>query len=328
MNRRTCPLAVLLLILPSMRAGAEPASGAWAVARRGDALVITKQGAPVGEFLPGDASMKRPGLANLHAPLGAAVTRAHPPREGIDATDHALMHPGIWLAFGDVSGHDFWRNKASLEHDRFEVEPEASPDGVRFAARARFRTENGATLGSIVNRVAVVDRPQGRIVAWLATIRAGEAALVLGDQEEMGFGVRLATGLEEKAGGRIVNADGAATAKGTWGRTSSWCDASGRAAEPYATAGITVVAAPANFQSSWWHNRDYGLLVANPFGRRALTGGAPSRVTVAPAEPLRLGFAAVLHDARAGDPPHDPEAAAAAAIDLLRAEAAAADGPE
>ena len=276
----------------------------------------------MGEFITGDATTKRPGLANLHAPGGAPVTRSHPPREGLDATDHAAMHPGIWIAFGDVSGHDFWRNKASMEHAGFDDEPRISADGVRFTARAMLRTAEGTTLGAIGNRIAIVDRPVGRVVVWLATITAGEDPLLLGDQEEMGFGVRLATGLEEKAGGRIVNADGAETAKGTWGRAAAWCDATGNAPGLPGTAGVTVVASPLNVRPSWWHNRDYGLLVANPFGRKALTGGEPSSVRVDPGESLALGFAAVLHAEPAGGRPHDPAAAAAAAIDLLRAEAA------
>lgn len=330
MIRPVTRLIVALLIARASASAllAAPANGEWGVARHGDTLVITKGGAAACEFFPGDASMRRPGLANLHAPGGTAVTRAFPPREGIDATDHAAMHPGIWLAFGDVSGHDFWRNKAVMEHDAFVSEPDTSADGVRFAARALLRTEAGERLGSIVNRVAIVDRPEGRVVAWLATIRADDAPLLLGDQEEMGFGVRLATGLEERSGGRIVNASGVSGAKQTWGRPAEWCDASGPVAGGAATAGITVVASPENVRPSWWHNRDYGLLVANPFGRRSLTGGEPSIVTVAPGMPLRLGFAAVLHDAVAGGSPHDPQAAGAAAIALLRAEADRSAGDE
>lgn len=320
MNLRTALLVVPLLVLAPSRAEAERASGPWDVAQRGDVLVITKGGAPVAEFVLRDAAMRRPGLANLHAPAGAAVTRAFPPREGIDATDHAAMHPGIWLAFGDVSGQDFWRNKATMEHDGFPVDPAATADGVRFAARSLLRAEDGARLGAIVNRIAIVDRPEGRVVAWLATIRARAAPLVLGDQEEMGFGVRLATGLEEKAGGRIVNSAGDTTAKGTWGRPADWCDASASVGAGTAIAGITVVAAPGNVRPCWWHNRDYGLLVANPFGRQALSGGDPSRVMVAPETPLRLGFAAVLHESSAEGPAHDPAAAAAAALEVLRNE--------
>lgn len=321
MNRLAMmPLAVLLLV-PCATLRAEPSPGQWSVARRGEALIITKGGAAACEFLTGDDSMKRPGLANLHAPGGSAVTRAFPPREGIDATDHAAMHPGIWLAFGDVSGHDFWRNKAVMVHQGFVSIPEVSADGVRFAARSLLRTEEGRALGSIENSIAIADGSAGRVVAWLATIRAGDAPLLLGDQEEMGFGVRLATGLEERAGGRIVNSAGVSGAKGTWGQPADWCDASGPVACGTATAGITVVAAPSNVRPSWWHNRDYGLLVANPFGRRSLTGGEPSVVTVAPGKPLRLGFAAVLHDAASEGSPHDPAAAAAAALEVLRAEA-------
>ena len=185
----------------------------------------------------------------------------------------------------------------------------------------------GRSLGRITHRVAIVDRPEGRVVAWLATLHAGDAPLLLGDQEEMGFGVRVATGLEEKAGGRIVSARGAATAAGTWGREAEWCDTSGDVAGG-GRAGITVVADPDNFRLPWWHNRDYGLLVANPFGRSALAKGPPSRVEVAAGGSLRLGFAAVLHDAPAGGPPVDPAAAAAAGLEVLRAERVAGDAPE
>ena len=29
------------------------------------------------------------------------------------------MHPGLWLAFGDLGGADFWRNKATVQHAAF-----------------------------------------------------------------------------------------------------------------------------------------------------------------------------------------------------------------
>jgi hypothetical protein len=50
----------------------------------------------------------------LRAPSGVAVTRHHPPIAGSDATDHDTMHPGVWLAFGDLNAQDFWRNKARI----------------------------------------------------------------------------------------------------------------------------------------------------------------------------------------------------------------------
>jgi len=59
-----------------------------------------------------------PYFANVYSPEGTKVTRNHPPREG-DAADHLTMHPGIWLAFGELSSQDYWRNKARIEHRRF-----------------------------------------------------------------------------------------------------------------------------------------------------------------------------------------------------------------
>ena len=57
------------------------------------------------------------------------------------------------------------------------------------------------------------------------------------------------------------------------------------------------MADPANFRPSWWHNRDYGLMVANPFGRESMKQGVKSVVRVNRGETLRLRFGAVLHAA-------------------------------
>ena len=44
--------------------------------------------------------------------------------------------------------------------------------------------------------------------------------------------------------------------------------------------GITLLTDPKSFRPSWWHNRDYGVFVANPFGRAAMKQGDKSAVTV------------------------------------------------
>lgn len=47
---------------------------------------------------------------------------------------------------------------------------------------------------------------------------------------------------------------------------------------------------PKNFRRSWFHARDYGLLVANPFGRNAFTKAEKSQVVVSKLQALRLRF--------------------------------------
>jgi hypothetical protein len=81
---------------------------------------------------------------------------------------------------------------------------------------------------------------------------------------------------------------------------AQWCDYSGSSAQ--GRGGITLIPDPRNFRPCWWHTRDYGLMVANPFGRAAMRQGSPSRVTVERGEPFRMRFAIVLHDGDDYDP--------------------------
>lgn len=319
--RSIVSLLVVVPLFARMAPSRADDTSPFSVTRHEGRLEIRRDDSPVAEFLFDDATVRRPCFANVHSPLGTPVTRAHPPREGIDATDHAAMHPGIWLAFGDISGEDFWRTKATIEHVSFRVDPQSGPDGVRFAVESRFVSAEGGEMGTMASRLAIVDQGARRLFAWEATIHAGDRPLVFGDQEEMGFGVRLATGLTERAGGTIRSSTGATTAAGTWGRAADWCDASGAADDRGGSAGVTVVPGAVNFRPSWWHNRDYGLLVANSFGRAALTGGERSGVEVVPGKPLRLLFVAIAHDREApAGMAYDPAAAATDALEQARRE--------
>ena len=115
-----------------------------------------------------------------------------------------------------------------------------------------------------------------------------------GDQEEMGLGVRMAPGLAEKNGGVIGSSSKQSGAKATWGQIADWCDYSGEADGK--KCGVMLMASPDNFRRSWFHNRDYGLMVANPFGEKAFTKGAESRVKVEKGKSLRLRFGVLVHD--------------------------------
>jgi hypothetical protein len=129
----------------------------------------------------------------------------------------------------------------------------------------------------------------------------------------MGFGVRVATPLAVKNGGTLTNSEGRNAEKEVWGRVATWCDASGTINGR--RVGMLVVPDPMNFRKSWFHARDYGLIVANPFGLQAFTRSPePSRVTVPAGEKFRLRFAVVVHE---GD--IDLEAAASSATTELNA---------
>lgn len=267
-----------------------------AAAKTANGLEITLNGKPLAAFSQGDNTILRPYFANLHSPKGMRLTRTHPPLPDRDATDHATMHPGLWLGFGDISGEDFWRNKARMEPKDLEIEAGLNSQQIRFATRHALNAAGGRLMGHLKSRFSVVASPTGCLIVWDAALEAGEKGLVLGDQEEMGFGARMAGTLIEKKGGKIANSNGKTTAKETWGQPAEWTDYSG--VVNGAEAGITLFASPDNFRPSWWHNRDYGLMVANPFGRQAMRQGTVSQVTVHPGGELRLTFGAFLHDSK------------------------------
>lgn len=265
-----------------------------------DSLKISHSGQPVAEFVFRDPKILRPYFANVYAPGGLRVTRNHPPKIGVDAVDHDTMHPGIWLGFGDINGHDFWRNKGRIEHVRFIVAPTVTGDRLEFATESKLLTADSKNLCRLTSKFTLLSQPSNWLLIWDATFQSDDADFAFGDQEEMGFGARLATPLIEKNGGAIVNSKGQRTAAKTWGQPAVWCDYSGTIdGKP---VGITLMSGSKNFRESWWHNRDYGVFVANPFGRAAMKQGERSSIVVKRGQPFRILFAASVHDGAGYDP--------------------------
>ena len=258
-------------------------------------LHISLNGKPIVDFVFHDDKILRPYFANARLTDGLQVTRNHPPIKKVDAVDHETMHPGIWLGFGDLSGEDFWRNKGSMEHVRFVTAPTTADGRLRFSTQCRLKSESGVPLALLINKFTLVARPNGWMLIWDAAILADQRPLVFGDQEEMGFGARMATPFTEKNGGVLRSSTGKETARETWGQPAAWCDYSGTGEK---SGGIMLMANSTNFRESWWHNRDYGVFVANPFGRQAMKQGARSEITVAQGETLRIRFGALVHDHR------------------------------
>lgn len=275
------------------------------------AVSILVDDKPVAIYVYRDPQILRPYLKDVRTMSGIQVTRNLPPVEGVDATDHATMHPGVWLAFGDLGGADFWRNRARVEHVDFAAEPAAEMDGGEFTVRNRYVSGERLVCNETC-RIAVWALAKELVLVWDSEFSA-PTEFYFGDQEEMGFGVRVATPLAVKNGGTLTSSEGRSGEKEVWGRTAKWCDASGTIDGH--NVGLLVVPDPMNFRKSWFHARDYGLIVANPFGQQAFTRSPdPSRVVVPPGEKFRLRFAVVVHE---GDV--DLESAASSATTELNA---------
>jgi putative membrane-bound dehydrogenase-like protein len=287
------PLASVGSGTPAGASNSESLSNGFSVDQQEDRLCISLDGKRIVDFVFRDDKILRPYFANARLSDERQVTRNHPPVKGVDALDHDNMHPGIWLGFGDINSHDFWRNKAAMEHVRFVLEPQIADGRLTFSNECRLKTGSDQSLGSLTNAFTLMRRPSGWLLVWDATFHADQVPLVFGDQEEMGFGARVATPFTETNGGLIRSSSGKQTAKATWGQPAKWCDFSGSGPQ---AGGIMLMAGEKNFRESWWHNRDYGVFVANPFGREAMKQGAKSSVEIAKGQSLQLRFGALIHD--------------------------------
>jgi hypothetical protein len=310
-------IALILLLIAS-----SAFAGELGFAQREDRLLITQGGQPIAEYVFRDAKIPRPYFAKLHAPDGTQVSRNFPPVVGTDATDHDTLHPGLWLAFGDLNGVDFWRNKGRIEHIRFLREPRVEGGRVAFAVEQKYTALNGREICRGVNEFAFVAgdtlKPvqPGTLILWSTTLRCAEGPLVFGPQHEMGLGFRMATPLIVKGGtGSIAGSHGGRNETGNWGRIGSWWNYSGTVGGKH--AGILALAAADNARPVWAHARDYGFLAMNPTGPPPGAKDVPSLPFTIPAgEPLRMKFGLLLH---ASPAPLDAAAAAQAAGAELRA---------
>jgi hypothetical protein len=259
------------------------------------AIQINLRGKPFITYSFRDPEILRPYFANAFAPSGAKITRNHPPAAD-DPQDHDKMHPGMWLAFGDLSGADSWRLAAPIEHIRFVSPPRTMKGTLKFAVQNRYMPTDGQSeICRDVCNYTLVDLPNGVIVHWDSVFQSDDRNFVFGDQEELGVGVRLAKTVAVKSGlgGRILNSNGQRNEKEAWGQQADWCDYSGTVGNEF--VGIMIMPHPANFRRAWCHSRDSGFMAMNPFGRNAFTGKEKSAVVVQAKEPFRLRYAVLFH---------------------------------
>jgi hypothetical protein len=297
--RRTSLLCLLLAAWSATtRAEDQPTI---AIGKRPKDLQITIGGKSFATYVFEDGPTTRPFFKDIHAPDGSQVTRNHPPEPQKDLADHPTFHPGLWLAFGDLNGADFWRNKDRIRHIGFEEDPRGGPGRGSFAVKNRYES-GGRIIGTEVAHITIGVRPAGYLLLWDSEFTPAHGNLTFGDQEEMGLGVRMATPLAVVKGGRITNSDGLKDEAQVWGRSADWCAYAGTV--DGRRVGVVLMPHLQNFRRSWFHARDYGLLAANPFGRNAFTKGEKSQIVVKEGETLRLRFGVLFFS---GEP--DPSAA-------------------
>lgn len=285
-------IADILIYLSSQTSKDEPTVGfEYSMTER--ELSISYQGNPIAQYTMEDPRIPRPYFHKIQTLDGIQVTRNHPPIEGQDATDHDTFHPGLWMAYGDISGNDYWRNRATVKHHRFVEPPQLNGNDLVFSVENILYSEDGEKIGRQLSRFVFEKKEKGILIEWEDSYTPEMDKIVFGDQEEMGLGIRMATPLTELATGLIRTSTGLETAKVAWGKAAAWSDYSGISEGRH--VGITIMADPNNFRPTWWHSRNYGVMATNSFGRRAMKQGEVSSVEVNKGETLMLRYGVYIH---------------------------------
>lgn len=280
-------------------------------------LGLLLDGQPIATYLLKDNTLTRRAFINVHSPSGIPVTRTYPPKNP-DDLDHPVMHAGIWMSFGWIDGHDYWRLKSPVVFKRFLQPPAANGNEASFTTRDRYMDETGEKTVCIQDTTYRFERvSQGIRLEWDAVFFSKRRDLNFGDQEESGLAIRMAGPLRVSGGsGEILNDLGQRNGDGTWGNEFTWIDYSGTVGDT--RVGLLIVPHPDNPRPSWSHSRDYGALVANPFPKQPKERREPYVTTTVPkGGKLRLRYTVLIHEG-----PADSFDAASLARSVLPSEQA------
>jgi hypothetical protein len=257
---------------------------------------------PFTDFYYGPDAPK-PYLHPLRCASGKIVTRGFPMEKipGESTTDQ--HHRGVWLAYKDINGYDFWQNEFSYQNKNAGKVVTRSIDALTSGKDSgSFR---GIFAWLAPSGEAMLEENRAMIFRGDAKLRMIDVDINLkalvdatfGDSKDGAFSIRLAEPLTEKHSGVIVNSEGGRKMDEAWGKRASWVDYSGELNGE--KVGVVLFEHPDSFHHpSRWHVRDYGLLAINPFGSNAFDPQAPvSKFTLAKGKSIRLRYRIVIHPA-------------------------------
>lgn len=229
-----------------------------------------------------DPSIAKPFLYPLRSAAGTIVVRGYPMTTAIAGDERDEPHQrGMYFAHGDINGFDFWGEEAFAkwsDHSpstfgrtvfRSIDDIRSGDDAGEIAATFDLVTPSGV-IGEEAQKYRFSGDDGSRTIDCTFSIRATRGPLTLGDTKEGTFAIRVAKALHPPSG-RMLNADGVVGEKRIWGKRATWVDYSGRVGGE--DVGVAIFDHPQNARTpAYWHARGYGLLAANPFGLRQLTG--------------------------------------------------------
>jgi hypothetical protein len=278
LRRAAC--IVVVLTMAGVVQGGEPSVQIKPIGK--DQLEFTVDGALVTRYHFG-SNVAKPYFWPMHAPNGAAVTRAWPMEKGAakETTDH-VHQKSAWFCHGDVipeglalkirssdkrvAGVDFWSE--SKGHGTIALTAVEETKNATLRTHNEWRAPDGTKILDESRNVTLKVVRGSYLFVLDIDLYASVCPITFGDTKEGSMGVRVSDEMRLSAKGersKMFNAAGKSGEKDVWGHRSDWCAYVGEVGGKM--GGIAIFDHPSNTSRSCWHSRGYGLMAANPFGR-------------------------------------------------------------
>ena len=257
----------------------------------------------------------KPIIFPIYAPKGQAVTRSWPVGKADEGSskDHE-HHQSVWFCHGDVIpegievkqkirgivGVDFW--SVHKGHGNIVCTKVQKGKSGKFwnsiDTHNEWRTADGVKILDEDRTVTLYDFGKARLWVFDVDLHASVCPIIFGDTKEGCMAIRVHDNINERHTGTIQNAEGKTKEKGCWGQRSAWCDYSGTLNGN--KVGIAILEDPDNPYRACWHSRGYGLMGANPFGRKKSrfpgAAGIKEEARLPKGEHLRLRYGELVHE--------------------------------
>jgi hypothetical protein len=254
---------------------------------------VNPDGPEVARYIAGGPQVAKPYVWPVLTPSGVEVTRPWPMIPGAPGTKDHKHQKSAWFCHGDVVvegirvparkgvvGTDFWSEETGHgkivldDSENIAIGKETAGPTIVTAA---YNWQDGGGRTLLRENRTVSFKTVGKagwLLDWTCEMSASEGTVTFEDTKEGSMGIRVTDALTEKNGGKLVNSKGQTGEKLVWGREADWCAYTGKVGgKPVA---IALLDHPQNPHRACWHARGYGLMAANPFGRKK--SGFPDRV--------------------------------------------------
>jgi hypothetical protein len=237
-----------------------------------DKVVVYVGGEVFTEYRYGNPS--KPILYPVIGPYGIAMTRHYPMKDGQagEANDHH-HHQSIHYNH-PISGVDFWhgRGGARIRNDEIVKAETLGDQGLIVSRNSWVIGEK--RICSDTTKILCGLTKGGRFIDYKVSIHATDQDITFEDSKEGSMSIRTHPALRltgKVAKGSAINSEGV-TGKAVWGKPAKWLDYWGPIDGK--VVGIAIFDHPDNPRHpTTWHARDYGLIAANPFGKKYFKAG-------------------------------------------------------